>query len=209
MPSMTNPRPDPVGINFAPGPPIARADAVRNRERLICSAREIVRTEGAAALTMERLAQHAGVGKGTVFRRFGSRSGLMFALLDEAEKEIQHGYLFGPPPLGPGAPPLDRLLAYGEARLRFLLEHGDLQLQAEREPFESFRAPPRIVEHTHVTNLLTEAQVTIDPRLLAYSLLSCLATPNVLYQHHSQGISLDDLVAAWEYLVIRSVAPGR
>ena len=32
----------------------------------------------------------------------------------------------GPPPLGPGAPPLDRLVAYGRARIGFLIEHREI-----------------------------------------------------------------------------------
>ena len=62
----------------------------------------------------------AGVGKGTVFRRFGSRAGLMMVLLDEDERAMQHAVLFGPPPLGPDAAPLQRLLAFGRERLRFV-----------------------------------------------------------------------------------------
>jgi len=38
----------------------------------------------------------AGVGKGTVFRRFGSRAGLMMVLLDEDERINQQAFMFGP-----------------------------------------------------------------------------------------------------------------
>ena len=79
---------------------------------------------------MEAVAREAGVGKGTVFRRFGSRTGLMLALLDHSESEIQQAYLSGPEPLGPGAPPLDRLLAYGRARLKLTADHLDILLEA-------------------------------------------------------------------------------
>lgn len=90
-----------------------RSDAARNRERLLLAARELIAQGGAAALTMDRLAGHAGVGKGTVFRRFGSRAGLMLTLLNDSEAAFQARVLFGPPPLGPGAAPLDRLIALG------------------------------------------------------------------------------------------------
>ncbi len=66
---------------------------------------------------MDDIAAAAGVGKGTVFRRFGSRAGLMMVLLDEDERASQQAFLFGPPPLGPDAPPLDRLVAFGRERL--------------------------------------------------------------------------------------------
>ena len=54
---------------------------------------------------MDQVAAAAGVGKGTLFRRFGDKSGLAAALLDARERVLQEAVLFGPPPLGPGAPP--------------------------------------------------------------------------------------------------------
>ncbi|MFF4275261.1 TetR family transcriptional regulator [Streptomyces sp. NPDC001536] len=58
---------------------------------------------------MEAVAKEAGVGKGTFFCRFGDRAGLMLVLVDEAEAEFQEAHTSGPPPLGPGAPAVDRL----------------------------------------------------------------------------------------------------
>src|SRR4051812_14916366 len=94
-----------------------RADAARNRALLLNTARELMAKEGAARVTMDGLAARAGLGKGTVFRRFGSRAGIFRALLDEEERALQQDVLSGPPPLGPGADPLDRLVAYGRARI--------------------------------------------------------------------------------------------
>src|SRR6478609_929263 len=94
-------------------PPQERGDAARNRALLLDAARRLVDERGAEAVTTDDIAAAAGVGKGTLFRRFGSRAGLMVVLLDEDEKAQQQAILFGPPPLGPGAPPLKRLLAYG------------------------------------------------------------------------------------------------
>ena len=82
--------------------------------------------EGADTPTMDALAQRAGLGKGTVFRRFGTRAGIFQALLDDDERAFQEQVLSGPPPLGPGAPPLDRLIAYGRARIGFLIEHREI-----------------------------------------------------------------------------------
>src|SRR5712691_8722949 len=104
-------------------PPAERADAARNRLHLLATAREMLAEQGADQLTMDGLAERAGLGKGTVFRRFGTRAGIFQALLDDAERTFQEQVLSGPPPLGPGAPPLDRLIAYGRARAEFLIEH--------------------------------------------------------------------------------------
>lgn len=84
--------------------PCLRADAARNRARLLEAAERLVAEHGAGALTMEAVAAAACVGKGTVFRRFGDRTGLLAALLDHSERKFQAALLSGPPPLGPGAP---------------------------------------------------------------------------------------------------------
>src|ERR1700752_689224 len=98
-------------------PPAERADAARNRRRLLATAREIIAREGAGSLTMDGLAERAGLGKGAVFRRFGPRGGIFQALVDDDDRVFQEQVLPRPPPLGPGAPPLDRMTAYGRARI--------------------------------------------------------------------------------------------
>ncbi|WP_159062424.1 TetR/AcrR family transcriptional regulator, partial [Streptomyces caniscabiei] len=110
--------PDPLDglLNLTPtatDQPRLRADAARNRTRLLEVAARLAAECGAANLTMEAVATAAEVGKGTVFRRFGDRFGLMVALLDHQERELQAAFLSGPPPLGPEAPPVDRLRAFG------------------------------------------------------------------------------------------------
>ncbi|CAM5683215.1 hypothetical protein SALBM311S_06369 [Streptomyces alboniger] len=108
--------------------PCLRADAARNRARLLEAAARLVAEHGAAGVTMEAVAAAANVGKGTVFRRFGDRTGLLTALLDHSEKKFQAAFLSGPAPLGPGAPPVDRLRAFGRAMLRRSVDELDLQL---------------------------------------------------------------------------------
>ncbi|MBZ4281255.1 TetR/AcrR family transcriptional regulator, partial [Mycobacterium tuberculosis] len=75
------------------GEPGERADAARNRQLLLDAAQELVREHGVDSLTMDALARRPGVGKGTVFRRFGNRSGLLRALLDPSERKFQHGFM--------------------------------------------------------------------------------------------------------------------
>src|SRR6202167_2833347 len=111
---------------FAPQvSPQERGDAARNRALLLKAARTLVAKRGADAVTMDDIAAAAGVGKGTLFRRFGSRAGLMMVLLDEDERANQQAFMFGPPPLGPDAPPLDRLPVFWRDRLRFAPTHHE------------------------------------------------------------------------------------
>jgi AcrR family transcriptional regulator len=70
-----------------------RADAARNRARLREAARRLVGEHGAERVTMEAVAREAGVGKGTLFRRFGDRDGLLVALLRDAGVGGDHDML--------------------------------------------------------------------------------------------------------------------
>ena len=81
-----------------------RADAARNRERVLTAAQRLFAEHGVRAVTMSDVAREAGVAKGTVFQRFGDRAGLALALVDEQERELQERILRGPPPLGPAHP---------------------------------------------------------------------------------------------------------
>jgi len=94
-----------------------RADAAANRVRILEATRLVLVERGAEGITIDAVAARAGVGKGTVFRRFGDRSGLFQALLDEQLRVFQDAFMFGAPPLGPGAPPKERLAAFLEGLL--------------------------------------------------------------------------------------------
>ena len=165
------------------GPPHAeRADAARNRRLLLATAREIVAGQGADQLTMDGLAERAGLGKGTVFRRFGSRAGIFQALLDDDERDFQEQVLAGPPPLGPGAPPLDRLIAYGRARTGFLITHREIARAAldgrQRVPAGS-QTP---MSREHIRLLLREMNLgAVDLDILATQLTAALDGPLLLY----------------------------
>jgi hypothetical protein len=85
-------------------PATERSDAARNRIRLLEAAARLVAERGPQCVTMEAIAQEAGVGKATLFRRFGDRNGLLLLLMDDAEAQFRQSCTAGPPPLGPGAP---------------------------------------------------------------------------------------------------------
>lgn len=181
-----------------------RCDAARNRRLLLDAASELVATIGVDAVTMDGLAAKAGVGKGTVFRRFGSRSGLMQALLDHTEKELQQAFLFGPPPLGPGADPIERLVAFGRARLDLVEVQGEVMRAAENSPEFRYSAPAHMVNHTHVLTLLRAAGVEGDVELLAYNLLTPLEATLVLHQFRDLGMTMERLADGWECLIRRA-----
>ena len=62
-----------------PPRPTLRRDAERNRRRIIAAAHEVFREHGMNA-TLDDVARHAGVGVGTVYRRFANKEELVDAL---------------------------------------------------------------------------------------------------------------------------------
>lgn len=176
-----------------------RGDAARNRALLLQAARNLIAERGADAVTMDDVAAAAGVGKGTLFRRFGSRAGLMTVLLDEDERASQQAFLFGPPPLGPDAPPLDRLVAFGRARIRFAHTHHELLSAAHRDPSRRF-GPPAAVMRTHVRVLLQSADTTGDLDAQTDALLALLEADYVEHQLNNGGHTVETLGDAWESL---------
>ncbi|MEV4846274.1 TetR/AcrR family transcriptional regulator [Micromonospora matsumotoense] len=60
-----------------------RADAARNRERVLATARAVV-AEGDLSLPLNEIARRAGVGVGTVYRHFPTRRALLEALAADA-----------------------------------------------------------------------------------------------------------------------------
>ena len=179
--------------------PHERGDAARNRALLLDAARRLISDRGADAVTMDDIAAAAGVGKGTVFRRFGSRAGLMMVLLDEDERINQQAFMFGPAPLGPDALPLDRLVAFGRARLRFTHTHHELLAAANRDPQSRYGAAAMVLR-THVRMLLASAGTSGNLDSQTDALLALLEADYVEHQLTERDQSLRALGDAWESL---------
>lgn len=64
-----------------------RADAERNRQRLIAAAKELFATRG-LDVTLDEVARHAGVGTGTAYRRFPNKDALIDALMVDRIGEL-------------------------------------------------------------------------------------------------------------------------
>jgi AcrR family transcriptional regulator len=181
-----------------------RADAARNRERILCAARRLFDERGAGCVSMDEIAEAAGVGKGTLFRRFGSRASLAAAVLSERERGFQEAIIRGEPPLGPGAPACERLIAFGEAMLDTLEAHWELLLAAETGPAR-FAHPAYRVHRLHVMLLLEEADPECDSELLAETLLAALGAELFIYLRQARGIPLERLKDSWRAQVQRTV----
>ncbi len=199
--------PEPVELPLVQSQRSERADAARNRLAILRTAERMLLERGIDSITMDGLACEARVGKGTLFRRFGDRASLFHALLDESERRLQEGFIRGPAPLGPGAPPAERLVAFGHALLRLTADRGDLLLAAmPSAPRLRYQSPVHAAYRTHVGSLLSELAPD-DADYLADVLLASLAPELVIHQLHT-GMTIERLMDSWEQLVGRLARPA-
>jgi AcrR family transcriptional regulator len=188
-----------------PGEQSERADAARNREAILCAAERLFTEQGVGCVSMDEVAREAGVGKGTLFRRFGSRAALARAVLSEREAAFQERIIRGQPPLGPGAPPDERLIAFGYALLEMLAGHARLLLAAE-DGGARFGSAPYAIYRCHITLLLREADRSCDAEFLAEALLACLGADYYLYLKDIRVMPHERIASGWEALVRRILA---
>lgn len=182
------PRPRHQPLPLADGPAPERADAARNREVLLAAARQLMLSEGICAVSMDRVARLAGVGIGTVYRRFTDRCGLALALLGDSERQFQAAFLTGPPPLGPGAAPETRIRAFLHCYIDRLETDAELHAIAETSsPTGRYNNGAYRTARTHLSWLLTEAGAQ-DPAYHADALLTLLSAG--LFQHHRHELHL-------------------
>ncbi|MCK1798369.1 TetR/AcrR family transcriptional regulator [Streptomyces sp. XM4193] len=124
--------------------PRSRRDAVRNREAVFAAADALFAEGGRPEdVTMAGIAAAAGVGKGTLFRAFGDRAGLLRALYGARLEPLREAVEAGPPPLGPGTPPRERVRALLDAALCFKVDNRHLALALE----ESGGVSPYAADH--------------------------------------------------------------
>ncbi|WP_418961315.1 TetR/AcrR family transcriptional regulator [Streptomyces tritici] len=176
------------GRSGAAGPaPRRRADAVRNREQILAAAERLFAERDPGTVTMDAVAKAAGVGRATLYRSFPDPSSIALALLDEHDRRLQQQLVYGPPPLGPGAPPAERLAAFYGAMLDLLRQHLPLALGAETGPAR-FATGAYGFWRVHVRSLLAEAGVP-DPDAAIDLALSPLAPELYRFQRFERGLS--------------------
>ena len=183
-----------------------RADAARNRERILAAAATLVGERGIDRVSMDDVARAACVGTGTLYRRFGDRAGLAFALLEQHAVDFQDALISGPPPLGPGAPAAERLKAFGDGYLDLLERHADLL--AVSVPVLRGPSGPEALYTTHLAILLREAAPRADPEYTARALMATLHPAEHLWMRRRLEWPAARLRAGWHALVEAVTAGG-
>jgi AcrR family transcriptional regulator len=162
-----------------------RADASRNRQRILVAAERLFASADPTSVTMADIAAAAGVGRATLYRRYPDPASVAVALLDEHERALQQQLIAGPPPLGPGAPPDQRLAAFYAGMVDLLDRHLHLALGAETGSAR-FSNGAYGFWRAHVRVLLVDADVA-DPDDLVDLLLAPLAPEVYEHRRHRLG----------------------
>jgi AcrR family transcriptional regulator len=168
---------EPVHEAANAGPRRQRTDAIRNRAKILDVTARLFAEHGVDGVSMDHIAGEAGVGKGTLFRRFGNKAGLGVALLEEREGEIVRAVESGPPPLGPGAIAGERLAAFLDTYARFLDENLDLVHMSETaSPGARYRVGHYALWQRHVRSLIDLARPDLDADYVAHLILGGLSS---------------------------------
>jgi AcrR family transcriptional regulator len=169
-----------------------RSDAARNRAAVLAAADELFTTATEPArLSMDDVAAAAGVGKGTLFRAFGSRAGLVQALWQRTYEPLRDAIEGGPPPLGPGTGPRQRILAVLDAILVVKLDNRHLTLAVEERSGGTslYEQPQYELVHQLLSDLLRATGRGDDSELLAHLLLAAVRADLVDHLASRRGIS--------------------
>ncbi|MEV2245456.1 TetR/AcrR family transcriptional regulator [Streptomyces sp. NPDC049970] len=153
-----------------------RKDAARNRQSVLAAADALfARCESPEGVTSAAIAAEAGVGKGTLFRAFGDRPGLLRALYEARLEPLREAVETGPPPLGPTTAPRRRVPALLDTLLCFKLDNRSLMLALE----ESGNSSPYQADHYErwhglLDTLLGQIPGLTDSDFTAHALLAAI-----------------------------------
>jgi AcrR family transcriptional regulator len=185
-----------------------RADAASNRRRILAAATALFAQRGPNCVSMQDVAKAAGVGMGTMYRRFGDRAGLTFALLGERHRELQEQLLRGAPPLGPGAPAAERLHAFGGARIALLDEGEAEMLLTTADAGGATLRGPDAAYRTHLAVLLRELAPVLDHEYAVNSLVMAFDARLHVHLRRERGWSLERVQDGWCALADAWTAAG-
>lgn len=167
-----------------------RKDAARNRAAALAAADGLfARCESPESVTMADIAAAAGVGKATLFRAFGDRTGLIHALYAARLEPVASAIEDGPPPLGPRTPPLRRVPALLDAVLCFKLDNRHLALALEGIGGDSpYQAAHYQRWHGILQAVLERIPGLTDSDFTAHALLAAVRADLVEHLAGQQGV---------------------
>lgn len=189
-----------------------RADAARNRKAILDAALALfTEAQDPATLTMSSVAEAAGVGKGTLFRRFGDRASLLRAVFDIQVEQVVQTIEHGIPPLGPDTPPLQRIPAILHAIVDLKLKNRSLTQAVESISPTSSNSPFVSDQYVYIEEILKSMLGQILPQneviFTTHALLGTTRVDLVQYLSVHEEMSDEDIRSGVDAFVRRVLKP--
>jgi AcrR family transcriptional regulator len=186
-----------------------RADAARNRRAILAAAYRLICERGVSSVSMDDIAAEAGVGKGTLFRRFGDREGLVGALLEHLTDAWQREALARAG--DDRVPAITRAVAFATELFEVLVVRGRPLLRAlERAPTGGYCTDGYEQWHRQLATLIGQARPDADADYLAYTVLATMRGELVDHLTERCGMTMARVrsgVIAHTYAVVSGSAP--
>jgi hypothetical protein len=143
-----------------------------------------------------------------MYRRFGDRAGLTFALLGERHRDLQEQLLRGAPPLGPGAPAVARLHAFGRERIALLDDGEAAMLLTTADAGGATLRGPDAAYRTHLAVLLREQAPGLDVEYAVNTLVMAFDASLHVHLRRERGWPLERIQDGWCALADAWLAAG-
>lgn len=195
-----------------------RRDAAANRELLLQTAEALFAQRGVENVSMADIAQAAGVGKGTLYRRFANKGELCLALMDAQLTDFQEAMLARMRQMAVGGESsMAQLDMFLDALVHFTAVHQPLLCEVQREGLfgnSTYLSLPHFWQYMTVSGLLQtavlrqEISAELDIAYIADALLAPLKVDLFRFQREVRGFSLERISAGLRSLAasLRQVA---
>lgn len=174
-----------------------RADAARNRKAILEATDELfANSDSPGEVSMDDIARAAGVGKGTLFRRFGDRRNLIRQVYAVRLAPLREQIEKGPAPLGPASPPRERVSAIIDAIAVVKLENAHLMLALEGgsgPTNDLYESTDYVAVHGLLRDLVASEFGKSRASWIAHSLLANLRADLLGYLVNGEGMSHSDI----------------
>ena len=187
-----------------------RSDAAANRKLILATADKLFAERGVEAVTMADIAQTAGVGKGTLYRRFVNKPELCLALMDKQMRSYQNDVLARLREQSTRQVPfMQQLNTFLESLVYFTERHLPLLCEVQRAGLVSTvheHEMPHVWQHMTTKGLLSaavqssELSPLIDIEYTADALLAPVRVTLFRFQREVRGFSLERIVAGLQTL---------
>ncbi|MEE1797975.1 TetR/AcrR family transcriptional regulator [Streptomyces sp. JV176] len=172
-----------------------RADAARNRRTILLTARRLISESGVDYVSMDHIAEAAGVGKATLFRRFGDRKGLIAALFQQLTEEWEPGALERLADLE--VPARERVLRFVSELFDMVVVPGRPLLRAMDGCVGAAGMERYTTWQDRLTDAIRAARPDIDARFMAHVLLNIPRADMVDMLVDTAGMSLAQVRAGF------------